>query len=49
MEKIKAQIIKMLQEENPGLLPDEAEDEAEAILYRIDIYEKAKALVFLSD
>jgi len=41
-EEIKEEIIRILKQDNPGLLPDEAEREAEAILYRKDIYEQAK-------
>lgn len=40
---MKEEIIKILEAENPGLLPDEAEIEANKILYRKDIYEEAKS------
>ena len=39
---MKEEIINILEKENPGLLPDEAAREAEAILYRKDVYEEAK-------
>ena len=41
-EKLKEEIIRLLEQENPGLLPDEAKREAEAILYRKNTYEQAK-------
>lgn len=41
-ENIKREIIKLLEQDNPGLLPDEADREAEAILYRKELYEQAK-------
>lgn len=40
--QLKDEIIKILEELNPGLLPDEAEREAEMILYRKEVYEQAK-------
>jgi hypothetical protein len=46
---LKDAIIDLLMKENPGLLPDEAEWEADAILYRKDIYELAKAKVYISE
>jgi hypothetical protein len=41
-EKIKKEILRILHEDNPGILPDEAELEAERILYRKNTYEQAK-------
>ena len=41
-EQIKQEIIRLLEQDNGGILPDEAEREAEAIIYRKEIYEQAK-------
>lgn len=41
-EELKKEIIRLLEEDNGGLLPDEAEREAEAIMYRKETYEQAK-------
>lgn len=41
-EKIKVEVIRLLEEENPGLLRDEADHEADRIMYRINMYEQAK-------
>lgn len=41
-EKIKEKIKDILKEDNPGLLPDELESEAERILYKKEVYEQAK-------
>lgn len=38
---LRERIIKILEEENPGLLPDEAGWEADSILYRKEIYMRA--------
>lgn len=48
-DKIERIVIKLLEEENPGLLPDEAEQEAERVLYRKDLYEQAKWLLGKED
>ena len=45
-EEIKEEIIRILEQDNPGILPDEAEREAEAILYRKNTYEQAKFNVY---
>jgi len=41
-DKLKNEIVRLIMEDNPGYLPDEAEQEAERILYRKDTYEQAK-------
>lgn len=46
---LKDKIIGLLYAENPGKLPDEINREAEDILYRKDLYERAKALLLLED
>ena len=40
------EIEQLLMEDNPGLLPDEAYRQATMMLFRNDIYEKAKRELF---
>lgn len=42
LERIQERVRRILLEENPGLLPDEATWEAERIMYRKEVYERAK-------
>lgn len=47
-EIIKKYLVRVLQEKNPGLLPDEAEREAEAVMMYYEEIKKAE-IMFLSD
>lgn len=45
IEEVKNVIRRKLLEQNPGLLPDEADREVEAVMYRKELYSEAVMVV----